>query len=49
MLLDIFDDVFLLNFPLEPAEGAFDRFALLNFHFSHASDAPLTDIRDMLG
>ena len=35
MLLDILDDIFLLNLALETAEGAFDRFAVLYFHFSH--------------
>jgi hypothetical protein len=40
MLLDIFDDVFLLDLPLEPAESAFDGLALLNFDFSHASNTP---------
>jgi hypothetical protein len=40
MLLDILDDVFLLNLPLESAEGALDRFALLNFDFSHAANTP---------
>ena len=40
MLLDIFDDVFLLNLPLEPAESAFNRFALLYLYFSHASNTP---------
>jgi len=40
MLLDILDDVFLLNLPLEPAERAFDRLALLDFYFSHASNTP---------
>src|SRR5712672_1538122 len=40
MLLDILDDVFLLNLPLEPAESALDRFALLDFDFSHASNTP---------
>jgi hypothetical protein len=35
MLLDILDDIFLLNLTLETAEGAFDRFAVLHFHFSH--------------
>jgi hypothetical protein len=42
MLLDIFDNVFLLNLPLEPAESAFDRFALLYLHFSHARYTPFT-------
>jgi hypothetical protein len=40
MLLDILDDVFLLHFSFEPPEGAFNRFALLNLDFSHASDTP---------
>jgi hypothetical protein len=40
VLLDILDDVFLLNLPLEPAESAFDGLTLLNFDFSHASNTP---------
>src|SRR6185295_6832684 len=40
MLLDILDDVFLLDLPLEPSESAFDGFALLNFDFSHATHTP---------
>jgi hypothetical protein len=40
MLLDILDDVFLLDLPLEPAKGAFNRFALLDFDFSHATYTP---------
>jgi hypothetical protein len=40
MLLDILDDVFLLDLPLEPAESAFYRLALLNFDFSHAINTP---------
>src|SRR5262249_13668195 len=40
VLLDVFDDVFLLNLPLEPAESALYRFALLDFDFSHAPDTP---------
>jgi hypothetical protein len=36
VLLDVLDDVFLLNLPLEPAESAFNRFALLDLYFSHA-------------
>jgi len=40
MLLDILDDVFLLDLPLEPAESAFYRFALLDFDFSHATNTP---------
>jgi hypothetical protein len=42
MLLDILDDVFLLDLPLEPAESALDRFALLDFDFSHATNTPFT-------
>jgi hypothetical protein len=34
MFLDILDDIFLLNFPFEPAERALDRFAFLNLDFS---------------
>ena len=40
MLLDVLDDVFLLDFPFEPTQGAFNRFALLNLHFSHATHTP---------
>jgi hypothetical protein len=40
MLLDILDDVFLLNLPLKTTESAFDRFALLDLHFSHALTPP---------
>jgi hypothetical protein len=40
MLLDIFDDVFLLNLPLEPAESAFNRLALLDFYFRHLQTPP---------
>jgi hypothetical protein len=35
VLLDVLDDVFLLHLPLEPAECALDRLALLDFDFSH--------------
>ena len=42
VLLDILDDIFLLDLPLEPPQGAFDRFALLNLDFSHALEHPLT-------
>ncbi|HTL27690.1 MAG TPA: hypothetical protein VL282_00650 [Tepidisphaeraceae bacterium] len=41
VLLDVFDDVFLLNLPLEPAESAFNRFALLNLYFRHLRTPPL--------
>src|SRR4030095_3690797 len=40
VLLDVLDDVFLLDLPLERAEGACDRFALLDFDFSHATYTP---------
>ena len=33
MLLDIFDNIFLLNPSLEPAEGALDRFTFLQSNF----------------
>jgi hypothetical protein len=42
MLLDVLDDVFLLDLPLEATEGTFDRLALLNLDFGHASIHPLT-------
>jgi len=42
VLLDILDDIFLLNFTLETAEGAFDRFAVLHFHLSHCYEHPLS-------
>jgi len=32
MLLDVLDDVFLLDLPLEATEGIFDRLALLDLH-----------------
>jgi hypothetical protein len=40
VLLDVLDDVFLLDLTLETAESAFDRFALLNLDFSHATYTP---------
>jgi hypothetical protein len=36
MLLDILDDIFLLDLPLEPAESAFNRLSFLDLEFSHA-------------
>jgi hypothetical protein len=36
MLLDILDDIFLLYFPFEATERAFNRFAFLNLDFSQA-------------
>jgi hypothetical protein len=35
VLLDVLDDVFLLDLPLETAERALDRLTFLHFHFSH--------------
>ena len=40
VLLDILDDVFLLDLPLKPPKGVFNRFALLDFDFSHATYTP---------
>src|SRR5258708_38453488 len=40
VLLDIFDDVFLLNLPFEPTESALDGLALLDLYFIHASNTP---------
>jgi hypothetical protein len=40
VFLDVLDDVFLLHLPLEASEGAFNRFALLNLHFSHKQSHP---------
>src|SRR5689334_2747975 len=40
MFLDVLDDVFLLYLALEPAQGAFDRLALLDLHFSHGTHTP---------
>jgi hypothetical protein len=36
MFLDVLDDVFLLDLPLEATEGTLDGLALLNLDFSHA-------------
>jgi hypothetical protein len=36
MLLDIFDDIFLLHLPFEAAKRTFNRFAFLNFDFSQS-------------
>jgi hypothetical protein len=48
VLLDVLDNVFLLNFPLEPAESAFDRFTLLDLHFSHARTPPSRALLEMV-
>jgi hypothetical protein len=37
---DFFDDVFLLHFPFEAAEGVFQRFALLEPDFSQLNYTP---------
>ena len=42
MLLDILDDIFLLNLPLEAAKRALDRLAILHFHFSQAEYTPFS-------
>jgi hypothetical protein len=36
VLLDVFDDVFLLHFPLESAKSTLNRLTFLNFHFGHS-------------
>jgi hypothetical protein len=36
VLLDVLDDVFLLDLPLEATEGTLDGLALLNLDFGHA-------------
>ncbi len=33
MTFDLFDDIFLLNLALKPAQSAFKRFAFLQMHF----------------
>ena len=40
MLLNLFDDVLLLDFSLEAAEGIFDRLALVQSHFGHVLHTP---------
>src|SRR5712692_6814935 len=40
VLLDFLDDVFLLHFALETAQGIFQRFALLDDDFSHGLNSP---------
>jgi hypothetical protein len=40
VLLDLLDDVFLLHLALEPPQGVFQRFALLNDDFSHCILSP---------
>src|SRR6266705_469679 len=40
MFLDFLDDVFLLHFALETAQGIFQRFAFLDDNFSHGLNSP---------
>jgi hypothetical protein len=40
VLLDVFDDVFLLYFPLEATEGIFDGFALLDLDLGQNVNTP---------
>src|SRR5690606_31318695 len=40
VLLDVLDDVFLLDLPLEAAKRAFDRLAILNFDFGQSNYTP---------
>jgi hypothetical protein len=40
VLLDILDDVFLLNLPLEASEGIFDRLALLKLDLGQNVNTP---------
>jgi hypothetical protein len=47
MLLDILDDIFLLNLPLEPAKGAFDRLAFLDLHFRQTVSTPFYGPRSL--
>jgi len=49
MFLDVFDNVFLLNLPLETPEGALNRLAILDLDFSHAPTPPSPDNPNMLG
>ena len=42
VLFDLLNNVLLLDFPLEPAQGALERFALLYVNFSQLSLHPLT-------
>ena len=44
MFLDVLDDVFLLDLPLETPKGALYRFALLDLHFSHVKITPLSRV-----
>jgi hypothetical protein len=44
MFLDVLDDVFLLDLPLETPKGALDRLALLDLYFSHVKITPLSRV-----
>ena len=41
MPFDLFDDIFLLDLPLEPAQRTFESFSLLNVDFSQLVTHPL--------
>jgi hypothetical protein len=41
VFLDFFDDVFLLNFALEPSQRIFDRLAILNSNLSQSITPPI--------
>jgi hypothetical protein len=49
MLLDVLDDVFLLDLPLETPESALDRLALLDLYFSHVEITPLSRVAMSIG
>ena len=40
MFLDVLDDVFLLHFPFETAERAFNGLAFLNLYFCQGNTPP---------
>jgi hypothetical protein len=40
VLLDVLDDVFLLDLPLEATEGVLDRFALLDLDLGQNVNTP---------
>jgi hypothetical protein len=47
MLLDLLDDRFLLDFPLEPLECALQRFAFFYNNKSHAFSPPSQWAQDL--
>jgi hypothetical protein len=40
VLLDVLDDVFLLDLPLEATEGVFNRLSLLDLDFGQMLNTP---------